>query len=136
MAWIPNDSKVICYAIQLPNSAVKLDFFDIKQENNFYVCDQNSKMNYENGFWKHQKMDFGNTRTLCFDTHYHQLFLQVWLSTKDPDSGNDQIIKAHLNSRVHFNSCLDQGITKNGRCNYKTSVLGKWASYSIILLNI
>jgi len=51
MARIPNESDVICYAVQFQNSGVKLNFFDIKQESKLYVCDQNFEMKRENGIW-------------------------------------------------------------------------------------
>ena len=41
----------------------------------------------------HHHMDFQNVEVVGHEAHYHQrLFLEAWMSVKDPNAGNDHII--------------------------------------------
>ena len=41
----------------------------------------------------HHHMDFENVEVVGHEAHYHQwLFLEAWMSVKDPNAGNDHIV--------------------------------------------
>ena len=54
----------------------------------------------------HLHMDFENVEVVGHEAHYHQrLFLEAWMSVKDPNAGNDhmvipglQVLGTHLKS--------------------------------------
>ena len=49
-------------------------------------------------------MDFENVEVVGLEAHYHQrLFLEAWMSVKDPNAGNDHIVipEVYLTNRFH-----------------------------------
>ena len=41
----------------------------------------------------HHHMDFENVEVVGHEAHYHQqLFLEAWMSVKDPNAGNDHMV--------------------------------------------
>ena len=45
----------------------------------------------------HHHMDFENVEVVGHEEHYHQrLFLQAWMSVKDPNAGNDHMVMLHV----------------------------------------
>ena len=41
----------------------------------------------------HHHMDFENVEVIGHEAHYHQrLFLEAWMSVKDPNAGNDHMV--------------------------------------------
>ena len=41
----------------------------------------------------HHHMDFENVEVVGHEEHYHQrLFLEAWMSVKDPNAGNDHMV--------------------------------------------
>ena len=41
----------------------------------------------------HHQIDFDNVKVVGHEPHYHQrLFLEAWMSVKDPNAGNEHIV--------------------------------------------
>ena len=77
----------------------------------------------------HHHMDFENVEVVGHEAHYHQrLFVEAWMSVKDPNAGNDQIAIPEVYKRLRwlntvFDTCvsftffsktLDLSVAKNG----------------------
>ena len=66
------------------------------------MFDHNSKLAHH-VHEHHHHMDFKNVDVVGHEAHYHQwLFLEAWMSVKDPNAGNDHLVCLGFfcNSRV------------------------------------
>ena len=81
--------NVILYTMARPKE-LKARIFEHKKA--VLMFDHNSKLAchvHEH----HHHMDFENVEVVTHETHYHQqLFLEAWMSVKDPNAGNDHMV--------------------------------------------